>query len=153
TTSERTLLPAEEHGFLWRQNTYWSYEEQNGGLYIQVESISLTRSVPRGLGWAVGPYVQSIPRESLEFTLQCVCDALHRKRYVLRIVIESSPPKENRLMNAVAVPVSQSSFVNAVRINRSLTANLEKRALVWAAERPPQWVTSDRLTILGFAAQ
>ncbi|HEX5234725.1 MAG TPA: hypothetical protein VFW25_05275 [Silvibacterium sp.] len=76
TRKERALNPSEEHGFLWRMNTYWSYEERDGGLYIQVESISLTRSIPRGLGWAIGPYVESVPRESLEFTLRSVRDAL-----------------------------------------------------------------------------
>jgi hypothetical protein len=74
--SEHPLAPAEEHGFLWRQNTYWSYEERDGGLYIQIESVSLTRSIPAGLGWAIGPYVQSVPRDSLEFTLRSVCNAL-----------------------------------------------------------------------------
>ena len=76
TSAERELSANEEHGFLWRMNTYWSYEERDGGLYMQVESISLTRSIPRGLGWAVQPFVESIPRESLEFTLRGTCAAL-----------------------------------------------------------------------------
>jgi hypothetical protein len=76
TNSEHTLSAEESHGFLWRQNTYWSYEERDGGLYMQVESVSLTRSIPRGLAWAVGPFVESVPRESLEFTLRAVCKAL-----------------------------------------------------------------------------
>ena len=78
TSAERTLNAAEEHGFLWRLNTYWSYEERDGGLYIQVESVSLTRNIPRGLGWAVAPYVESIPRESLEFTLRSACNAIRK---------------------------------------------------------------------------
>lgn len=78
TGAERVLPPAEEHGFLWRLNTYWSFEERDGGLYMQVETVSLTRAIPRGLGWAVAPYVESIPRESLEFTLRAVCSALRR---------------------------------------------------------------------------
>lgn len=76
TSRERSLPEDEEHGFLWRQNTYWSYEEHDGGLIIQVESLSLTRSVPTGLGWALGPYIASIPRDSLEFTLRCITAAL-----------------------------------------------------------------------------
>jgi hypothetical protein len=80
TPKERPLPPAEEHGFLWRLNTYWSYEERDGGLYIQIETISLTRSIPTGLGWAVGPFVESIPRESLEFTLRSTCKALRTER-------------------------------------------------------------------------
>jgi len=70
TKDERVLGPNEEHGFLWRQNTWWSWEERDGGLYIQMESVTLTRGIPVGLGWAVKPFVESIPRESLEFTLE-----------------------------------------------------------------------------------
>ncbi len=78
TAKERVLSPGEENGFLWRLNTYWSYEERDDGLYMQVESISLTRSIPTGLAWAVGPFVESLPRESLEFTLQATRDALQK---------------------------------------------------------------------------
>jgi hypothetical protein len=80
TSAERELSANEEHGFLWRLNTYWSYEERDGGLYMQVESVSLTRSIPRGLGWAVQPFVESVPRESLEFTLRSTCNGLHKER-------------------------------------------------------------------------
>lgn len=78
TSSERALDARHEHGFLWRLNTYWSYEERDGGLYVQIESVSLTRSIPTGLGWAIGPFVESVPRESLEFTLRATCNALRR---------------------------------------------------------------------------
>jgi galactose mutarotase-like enzyme len=78
TASERALSAGEEHGFLWRLNTYWSYEERDGGLYMQIESVSLTRSIPLGLGWAIGPFVEKVPRESLEFTLDSTCKALRK---------------------------------------------------------------------------
>lgn len=78
TAHERVLSPNEEHGFLWRQNTYWSYQERDGGLYIQIESVTLTRSIPTGLGWAIGPFIESIPRQSLEFTLGATRDALRK---------------------------------------------------------------------------
>ena len=78
TSSERALTPAEDHGILWRQNIYWSYEERDGGLYMQIESVSLSRSIPVGLGWAIGPFVESVPRESMEFTLRATCNALRK---------------------------------------------------------------------------
>jgi phosphatidylglycerophosphate synthase len=56
-------------------------------------------------------------------------------------------------MNAVASMPAKSGFHSATRINRSLTASLEKRVLEGMAARVPRWVTSDRLTLLGFAAQ
>jgi len=46
-----------------------------------------------------------------------------------------------------------SGFETARRVNRSLTAGAEKRALTWMAERAPRWVTSDGLTLLGLMAQ
>jgi hypothetical protein len=76
--TNRALTPNEEHGFLWRLNTYWSYEERDGGLYLQIESVSLSRSIPTGLGWAIRPYVESIPRESLDFTLRSAVTAIRK---------------------------------------------------------------------------
>ena len=46
-----------------------------------------------------------------------------------------------------------SGFATARRVNRSLTAAAEKRALTWMAERAPAWLTSDQLTMLGLIAQ
>jgi archaetidylinositol phosphate synthase len=44
-------------------------------------------------------------------------------------------------------------FMTARRVNRSVTAAVEKRALEWMAARAPLWVTSDQLTVLGLIAQ
>jgi len=43
--------------------------------------------------------------------------------------------------------------IAAQRVNRSLTAHVEKRALLWMAERAPRWISSDKLTVLGLTAQ
>ena len=47
----------------------------------------------------------------------------------------------------------RAGFRQATRVHGSLLAAVEKRALVWMAERTPAWVNSDHLTVLGFAAQ
>jgi archaetidylinositol phosphate synthase len=52
-----------------------------------------------------------------------------------------------------AIAANTRTFESARRINRSLTAGIEKRALTWMAERAPRWVTSDGLTLLGLLAQ
>jgi hypothetical protein len=66
---ERLQAEGHDRGFLWRMNTYWRFEEKSGGTYVECQSISLTRDIPTGLGWLIGPYVTSVPRESLTFTL------------------------------------------------------------------------------------
>jgi archaetidylinositol phosphate synthase len=57
-------------------------------------------------------------------------------------------------MSTIVVPgkVPQ-RFAPAQRVNQSITAAVEKRALVWLAAHAPRWVTSDQLTLLGFASQ
>ncbi|HUZ46269.1 MAG TPA: hypothetical protein VMW54_06490 [Terriglobia bacterium] len=59
----------DDSGFLWRINSYWRFVARDGGVYVECESISLTRDIPTGFGWLIGPFVTSIPKESLESTL------------------------------------------------------------------------------------
>jgi hypothetical protein len=70
TPREREAPVGRDSGYLWRLNTYWRFLQRDGGVYIECESISLSRGIPRGLGWIVGPFVTSVPRESLAFTLE-----------------------------------------------------------------------------------
>jgi hypothetical protein len=79
TPSEQELPVGNDSGYLWRINSYWRFLERDGGVYLQCESISLTRAIPFGLGWAVGPFVTSIPRESLTFTLETTRSVLAKK--------------------------------------------------------------------------
>jgi hypothetical protein len=69
-SGEREKPIGNDGGYLWRLNTYWRFLERDGGVYVQCESISLTRGIPTGFGWLIAPFVTSIPRESLTFTLE-----------------------------------------------------------------------------------
>jgi hypothetical protein len=68
-----------DSGFLWRLNSYWRFLERDGGVYVQLEAISLTRDIPTGLGWLISPFITSIPKESLVFTLSRTREALVQK--------------------------------------------------------------------------
>ena len=69
-----------DRGFLWRLNTYWRYQEKNGGVYIQIEFITLSRTVPAVFAWLVNPYIKSIPHEYLMNLLQTTRSALTAKK-------------------------------------------------------------------------
>jgi hypothetical protein len=73
---ERKLPSGTGHGFLWRLNSYWKFQERDGGVYLECEAISLTRDVPTGLGWLISPIVRDLPRQSLEHTLEATRAAL-----------------------------------------------------------------------------
>lgn len=76
TAKEKEKPVGNDGGFLWRLNSYWRLLERDGGVYIQLEAISLTRDVPTGLGWLIGRYVREVPRESLFSTLESTRQAL-----------------------------------------------------------------------------
>lgn len=68
--TEHELPPGNDHGFLWRLNSYWRFAERDGGVYVECQAVSLTRDVPTGLGWLINPIIRSLPRQSLENTLR-----------------------------------------------------------------------------------
>jgi hypothetical protein len=77
---EREKTPGDDDGFLWRMETWWRMVESDRGVYVQSEVVSLTRSIPAGLGWLIGPFVTSIPKETLAFTMEATRKAVVAKR-------------------------------------------------------------------------
>jgi hypothetical protein len=76
TAHERRRDAGKDDGFLWRLNSYWSFVRISGGLLMECEAVSLTRDVPRGLGWLISPIIENLPGEELTFTLQATKCAL-----------------------------------------------------------------------------
>ena len=82
TPQEREKPVGNDHGFLWRLNAYWRYEQVDGGVIIECESVSLSRGVPVLLRPFVMGTVERIARESLEKTLVSLRAELARSRPV-----------------------------------------------------------------------
>jgi hypothetical protein len=80
TPNEREKPVGHDGGFLWRINSYWKFEEKDGGAYIECESISLTRDIPTGLGWLIKPFITGIPKDSLLMTMDSTRAALEAGR-------------------------------------------------------------------------
>jgi hypothetical protein len=79
-SDEREKPPGDDGGYLWRMETWWRMEERDGGVYVQSEVVSLTRDIPAGLGWLIGPFVTGIPKETLTFTLEATRKAVEGRR-------------------------------------------------------------------------
>jgi hypothetical protein len=62
---EKELPVGNDHGYMWRLNLYTRYLEKDNGVYMEIEFVALSRSVPRVFALLVNPYLRSIPREYL----------------------------------------------------------------------------------------
>ncbi len=74
---EKELPVGKDSGFVWRLNAYWALEQVEDGALVECASISLSRTIPWGLGWMIRPIVESMPREALEQMLQATSLELH----------------------------------------------------------------------------
>jgi hypothetical protein len=77
--NEKRFSPDDGEGFLWRLYAYWSLEATNGGVLGECRTLSLSRSVPAAVAFAVKPFLNSLPRESLMMTLQATRSAASTK--------------------------------------------------------------------------
>jgi putative flippase GtrA len=89
TPQEREKPVGNDHGFLWRLNAYWRYEQVKGGVLIECESVSLSRGVPVLLRPFVTGTVERIARESLQKTLVSLRTELAKSRPVAVRRLES----------------------------------------------------------------
>jgi hypothetical protein len=77
---EQEKPEGKDHGFLWRLNSYWRYEQVDGGVIVECESLSLSRSIPKLLEYFVRPIIDRIARESMERTLASMRDRILRSK-------------------------------------------------------------------------
>ncbi len=78
-SDEREKPIGKDRGFLWRLYSYWRFQEKDGGVYVQLESVALSRSVPVLLAWVINPLLKSIPRAYLSRLLISTRAALTNK--------------------------------------------------------------------------
>jgi hypothetical protein len=65
--------------FLWRLHIYWRLEEKDGGIYLELEVIALSRSVPAIIPWFVNPPLNSVPKAYLSNCLNATLVELKRR--------------------------------------------------------------------------
>jgi hypothetical protein len=69
-----------DRGFLWRLNSYWRYRQVAGGVVVELESITLSRSIPGVIRPIAMPIVHHIARESMARTLDTFRDRFIDRR-------------------------------------------------------------------------
>ena len=70
TPSQHVLPENHGTGLIWRLHSLTRFEERDGGVYVEVEAIALSRDIPTVLRWVVEPIVRRVSRNSLANSLQ-----------------------------------------------------------------------------------
>jgi len=93
---ERERPVGNDRGFLWRLCSYWRLEERDGGVYVELESVGLSRSVPVFIAWLVNPLLKSLPKSYLSRVLNSTRAALTKKQLTRRFDDEATHCGESR---------------------------------------------------------
>lgn len=73
---EHLLPPDTGNGYIWRVRSVARFEERDGGVYLELEALALTRDIPAGLAWMVNPMVNHLSINSLKATLRQTREAV-----------------------------------------------------------------------------
>lgn len=86
------LLPENKGaGIIWRLNSITRFEERDGGVYIELEAMALSRDVPSSLRWLIDPIIRRVSRSALETSLRQTEDAVRARTTDINASLTRSP--------------------------------------------------------------
>ncbi len=68
--SERKLPSDEGSGYIWRLHSITRYQESDGGVYVEMEAMALSRDIPAAVRWAVDPVVRRVSKGAMVTSLR-----------------------------------------------------------------------------------
>jgi hypothetical protein len=104
--NEQELPPDQGSGYVWRLYSVARFEQRDGGTYVEVEAIALSRDIPIALRWLVNPIVRRVSKNSMLVSLQQTKEAVRL----------SEAANGNPKLPTTANNRSQSTFVSKVSI-------------------------------------
>jgi len=75
--NERMLAPDQGPGFVWRVYSVTRCQQRDGGVYLEIEGVVLSRDIPFAMRWFIKPIVDELSRRSLITTLGQTRQAVH----------------------------------------------------------------------------
>jgi hypothetical protein len=76
---ERRLAQDQGSGYLWRLMSFARFEERDGGLYLELEVIGLSKDLPGSLRFLLKPVIEHIPRQALTAKLEQTRQAIRSR--------------------------------------------------------------------------
>jgi hypothetical protein len=82
TAKERKLAPGHDSGYLWRAAAFTHMVERADGVFVEMETIGLTRRFPTLLSWIIEPVARRLGRGSVERSLQEFSRAVRTRAHI-----------------------------------------------------------------------
>ena len=67
--NERRLPEGHDSGYLWKAGTFTQLVAVDGGVWLEMETIGLSRPFPSMLGWLIEPIARRVGRSSVDDSL------------------------------------------------------------------------------------
>ena len=67
---QREMEPGASKAYMWRLDTISRYEERDGGVYLELEAMALSRDIPVALRWLVEPFVRDAAAGAMAASLK-----------------------------------------------------------------------------------
>ncbi len=94
TPAQHMLSENEGTGLIWRLLSITRFEERDGGVYVELEAVALSRDIPASLRWIVAPIVRRVSKASVLASLQQTSDGVIARDFIAieaSSTIKSSP--------------------------------------------------------------
>ena len=87
------------HGFIWRLYNISRFEQRDGGVYVELEAIVLSRDVPGAIRWLVSPTVRRVSKNSMLVSLQKTQDAVFAPKQMASRTLRKDDAVEGKASN------------------------------------------------------
>jgi hypothetical protein len=76
---EHALPEGHGPGYVWREFSVSRLEQRDGGVYVEIETIAMSRGIPVALRWMINPLVENLPRKIMLATLTDTRNAVNQE--------------------------------------------------------------------------
>lgn len=95
---EKKLAPDQGSGYIWRLYSIARFEERDGGVYVELEAMALSRDIPVEFRWMVDPIVRRVSKNAVMTSLHQTEEALHSKDVLPAVRLTSASDCESAML-------------------------------------------------------
>lgn len=98
-------------GLIWRVYSISRFEERDGGVYVELEAVALSRDVPGALRWLVDPIVRRTSKSSMLVSLQKTEEAVLTSTQTVKISGNAVRPANLGFASNVSATQRKTAFM------------------------------------------